>query len=242
MLDLTFRKPETGPAAASSRSLGVPDVGAVSGSQPAPVAVAPPPNPAGRRPAGVGEIRGLQFEQGADRVFGLASLAALGVVLVTGVIASFLVAQNVGAAERASEQAAALQAQLRTGETGAALSKIQLVSRQLSTFQSFLADATPWSELLAAFSATVPGSLQLTNATFTNERTVRLDGEARDYQTVATFIAALRSTDAFTNPQLLSVALNESVEGTALVFSLATEYVPKAVQPDQESSGDNNGE
>lgn len=183
----------------------------------------------------VSGIQGVQAHTGDDRTLATASVLALAIVTLAGVTASFFVAQNEGQATRASEQVAQLQSQLKSGEVGAALTKVQTVSRQLGTFQTFLKDAPPWPDLLTVFSTTVPGSLKLTSAAFSGEKTLRIDGEARDYATVAQFVAALRKSTSFPNPQLGSVSLNESVDGTTLTFSVSTGYVPK--QP-ASSAGD----
>lgn len=218
MLDLTFRKPGSGDQLAGATA-GPPVVPSVA-----------PVSPAGSHavgPAGASGVRGVQAAAaGDDRLMATAGLVAILIVAATGLVASFLVAQNRSSADRQTERVAALQAAQKTGETGAAFAEIQTVNRQLTIFQSFLKDAVPWPELLTALSTVVPGTLKLTNAGFTAEQLLRLDGEAKDYQTVATLLAALRESESFSDPLLTSVALNESTTGTSLTFALSVGFVP----------------
>lgn len=144
-------------------------------------------------------------------------------VATTGLIASFLTAQSSGRATKLKSDAAALESQLRTGAAGQALSRLRTVEAQLSTFSGFLAGATQWPELLDELAVRTPSTVQLSNVAVDTTGAVRIDGEGTSQQEVATFMAALDASERFGQSVLASSALNESVEGSAVVFSLTTQ-------------------
>lgn len=155
------------------------------------------------------------------------ALGGVGLVFIavatTGLIASFLTAQSSGRATKLKSDAAALESQLRTGAAGQALARLRTVEAQLSTFNGFLASATQWPELLDELAARTPSTVQLSNVAVDATGAVRIDGEGTSQQEVATFMAALDASEQFGQSVLASSALNESAEGSAVVFSLTTQ-------------------
>ncbi|MGI6103498.1 MAG: PilN domain-containing protein [Patescibacteria group bacterium] len=220
MLDLTFNQ---GARAGTATAAPAAQVTPVAPTMPQ----AFPPVPAAIQSSG----RALQPVLSAEDDQRVKYLALLMVVVAAGagLIASFLVAQNVGAAERESAAYAALEQQLKTGEVAAALTHVQSIDRQLAVLTQTMKREEPWSEVLTVFSSLVPGSITLSSSSFAGTD-VRVEGEGRTYDDVATFMASLEKSERFQDVKLVGSALRESADGSTVTFSLSGTYVPRIGQ------------
>lgn len=174
-----------------------------------------------------GRVLGLG-ESVSDKVVMALALTAIAITLLTGLVASFLRAGSQGAADKATAQAQALQAQLAKGPLATALTHEKTVAKQFAALTGFLADATPWPIVLDGLAGLVPKGTKLSTITVDASKAVRIEGETGNQQDAATFMAALDASPLFETPRLDSLTLNESVDGSKVLFSIASRYTPQA--------------
>lgn len=169
----------------------------------------------------------------SDRPALLLAGSALALVLLAGVAASFLGAQSRGQADKLTAEVAALGAQFQTGPVAEQLARAQTVERQVSTLTTFQRDALDWPAVLDSLSGLVPAGTKLTTINVDGQRTLRLEGESGAQQDVATLLAALDAAPDFAEPRLDSLSLNESADGSVVLFSIASRYAPASATPPQ---------
>ncbi len=167
----------------------------------------------------------------SDRPIMIMSGVAVAIVLLAGVVASFLSASSRGQADKLTSEVTALGQQLRTGPLATKRARAQTVAQQLSALSGFLRDAIAWPKLLDALAAQVPTGTKLTSITVEGEQTVRIEGETGSQQDVSTLMAALDASASFEAPRLDSLSLNESVDGSVVLFSLFTRVTPQSAVP-----------
>lgn len=167
--------------------------------------------------------------QGSDTPVMVMAIIAIVMTLATGLTASFLSASTKGQTEKLTAEVTALKQQLRTGPVAEKLRRQETVAKQVTALTGFLADATPWPSVLDSLAALVPPSTKLTTINIDAEKTVRLEGEAGSEQEVSVFMAALDASTDFSTPRLDSLSLNESVDGSIVLFSIASRYMPQKV-------------
>ncbi|MBI4185428.1 PilN domain-containing protein [Candidatus Berkelbacteria bacterium] len=173
----------------------------------------------------------------SDRVILAVTVTAVVLVALTGVVVSFLDARSRAEAQKLDSEVSALAAQLETGSVADAFHRAQTVARQIQILGSFQAQATAWPAVLDALTAVIPKSSQVTNLTFGADQTLRVEGEATNGEEVARFMAALDASDRFDPPTLSSLSLNETVDGSATLFSLQTTYESHPIQIETETTG-----
>lgn len=191
------------------------------GTQPPGVARSPVQIPTRRQSTGAI----VSIESGSsEKVIIGASLIALVLVGLTGLVASFLTASISGQTAKLTAEVESIAGQLRTGPAATALERARTVEKQLGIAGTFAAQALPWPTILDELEALLPASTKLQSVGFDADGSLRLEGEVASNEDVAKLMTAIDESTTFGSATLSSLSLNESVDGSALIFSLTTQF------------------
>lgn len=153
-------------------------------------------------------------------VFMFSTAAILILVVLATIIFYVLKVNKSSVFKTQSRQLDELTVQLNTPDLSPIVKNAEIFEKSMTKFSAFLARRVKYSEVLQKLQSLVPKDAKLSNLAIDDKGSVKLDGEAGSFSSLAMFIAALGNSNDFSDAKLISSTQSETTSGKRVSFAL----------------------
>lgn len=145
----------------------------------------------------------------------IGSVVLIGLAILTAIIAATKHAQ-IKSLERKERE---LNEQLKSGELGEARTRLQGAVTSAAQLKSVLGSRTDWQALLKGISGSLLKSVRIISLNFDGKGTIRLDGQAQDYGSIAKQVTSLKKLKFVEKVEVSSLTTSNNT----ITFSLSVD-------------------